>query len=255
MIDTHAHLTDSRYEDDLESVVERARSCGVTKMICPATSVSDARAVAKLSQKYEIIYGLVGVYPGEANEDRWARELAEIREILTSNNKKIVGMGEIGLDINSYKLNPKFEQTVFEDQLDLALELGCPIVVHTRGTEEQVWQTLKNYESLPSGHFHCFNGSKPFLDYILSRGFYVGFDGNVTYKSAQDLRDLAKMIPLDRLLLETDSPYLPPYGKRGERNEPGNVRITAEFLALLRGESIETLIEQTTNNAERLFGL
>ncbi len=252
MIDTHAHLTDPRYVADLPSVLARAEESGVQVMINPSTSLKDARQVDALTKLYPQIYGLVGLYPGEARDDSWEKDLETMWNMIAE-NKKIVGIGEIGLDETPLKINPELEYAVFESQLNHAIEHDYPVVIHTRNTEDEMWDLMKKYPKLPRGHMHCFSGSVEWLEYVLSRGFYVGFDGNITYKNAENLRELALRVPLDRLLLETDSPYLPPTGHRGERNEPGNVRITAEFLATLRNESLDTLTQMTTQNARALY--
>lgn len=252
MIDTHTHLSDLKFSEDLPLVLARAKNNGIKTFINPATNVDDAQRILEITQEHKDVYGLVGIYPGEAETDNWEGQLSQLRTMLL-HNSKIVGIGEIGLDEKPYLANPEFEKRIFEAQLEMALELDYPVVIHTRNTEEVMWEVLKKYEVLPPGHFHCFSGSTEWLEYVLSRGFYVGFDGNVTYPSAQNLRELAKRVPIERLLLETDSPYLPPQGKRGERNEPANVKITAEFLAQLRGETVEQLIKKTTENARLLF--
>ncbi|TXH01960.1 MAG: TatD family deoxyribonuclease [Candidatus Moraniibacteriota bacterium] len=254
MIDTHAHLTDERYGGDVTEVLERSKESGVEAIINPSTTLADARLVDRLTRTYPQVYGLVGLYPGEAKKESWQSELKEMRELL-SNNKKIVGIGEIGLDETPLKINPDLEYEVFETQLKYALDNDYPVVIHTRNTEREMWEVFKRYSRLPRGHMHCFSGSIEWLEYVLERGFYVGFDGNVTYKNAENLRELARRVPGSRLLLETDSPYLPPAGRRGERNEPGNVRITAEFLANLRGESCQALVEMTSHNARELYKL
>ncbi|GAB4026268.1 MAG: hypothetical protein Fur0011_1290 [Candidatus Microgenomates bacterium] len=254
MIDTHAHLTDARYEGDVTEVIKRSIESGVEAIINPSTTLADSMMVDRLCREYPQIYGLVGLYPGEAKANSWQSDLAEMWRLLSSNNK-IVGIGEIGLDEAPLKTNPKLEYEVFETQLNYALNNDYPVVIHTRNTEREMWEVFKRYDKLPRGHMHCFSGSVEWLEYVLERGLYVGFDGNVTYKNADNLRELAKRVPIERLLLETDSPYLPPTGRRGERNEPCNVRITAEFLANLRGESINTLIEMTSNNARELYNL
>ena len=254
MIDTHAHLTDDKYSGEVESVIKRAQEAGVESIINPSTSLDDAIKVDALCREYEQVYGLVGLYPGEAREESWEQDLERMWSML-SLNKKLVGIGEIGLDETPLKTNPKLEYAVFKTQLEYALNHDLPVVIHTRNTESEMWEVFKNYSKLPAGHMHCFSGSREWLEYVLERGFYVGFDGNVTYKNAENLRELARLVPIERLLLETDSPYLPPTGKRGERNEPGNVRITAEFLAHLRGESIESLLAATTTNARTLYKL
>jgi len=254
MIDTHAHLTDARYGNDAALVIERSRELGVEAIINPSTSLADAMLVDKLSREHKQVYGLVGLYPGEAKPESWQNELTEMWKILGSNNK-LLGIGEIGLDEAPLRVNPKLEYEVFETQLKYAIDYNYPVVIHTRNTEQEMWDVFKRYDKLPRGHMHCFSGSIEWLQYVLNRGFYVGFDGNVTYKNAENLRELARRVPSSRLLLETDSPYLPPTGHRGERNEPANVRITAEFLANLRGETSQALIEMTTRNARELYNL
>lgn len=254
MIDTHAHLTDPRFCDDVDSVVERAWDSGVVAIINPATNMEDLGRVVEVVNKYPKVYGLVGIYPGEANPSSWESDLAKIWDIL-EHDDKIVGVGEIGLDEAPLKENPDLEYAVFEVQLAHAATHDYPVVIHTRNTEKEMWEVMKRQSKLPRAHMHCFSGSIEWLEYVLSSGFYVGFDGNVTYKNAENLRTLAKNVPLDRLLLETDAPYLPPTGHRGERNEPGNVRITTEFLAEIRGENFDTLIDATTNNAKTLYGI
>lgn len=254
MIDTHAHLSDPKFGADLEDVLDRAYNAKVEAVISPATNLEDAIRVDELTKKYNQVYGLVGLYPGEAREEDWERELAKLWELL-ANNPKLVGVGEIGLDVTSLTKNPELEYKVFEAQLEYALAHDYPVVIHTRNTEQQMRAVFEKYPKLPRGHLHCFSGSGEWLDYVLARGFYIGFDGNVTYKSAEDLRELARAVPLERLVLETDAPYLPPTGKRGERNESANVRITAEFLARLRGESEAELMKATTANARKLYGI
>ncbi len=254
MIDTHTHLTDPRFSEDMDQVLLSAREAGVRALICPATSYNDSIAVSQLCAKYEQVYGLVGIYPGEANQESWESDLAKIWNI-AKENQKIVGIGEIGLDATPLGDNPELEYKVFEKQLDYAAKNDFPVVIHTRNTERETWDVFRRFSKLPRGHMHCFSGSNEWLDYVLSRGFFVGFDGNVTYKSASNLRELAKRVPLERLLLESDSPYLPPEGKRGERNESANVKIIAAFLAELRGEKSEELILQTSKNAKELYGI
>lgn len=255
LIDTHAHLSDSKFAGEVDGVIARAAEMGVEIIINPSTCLEDALKMEQIINTNEQVYGMVGIYPGEASKSAdWKADLAQLKEMLVA-NPKIVAIGEIGLDAAAYTENPTFEEEVFEAQVKLALELDYPIVIHTRQTAEPMRKVLEKFEKLPRGHFHCFSGSPEWLDYVLSRGFYVGFDGNVTYKSAGDLRELALLVPLERLLLETDSPYLPPEGMRGQRNEPGNVRITAMAIAKLRGVSLESLAQTTGENARRLFDL
>lgn len=255
LIDTHTHLSDQKFGGEVGVVIERARKAGIEIMINPSTNLEDALKMELIINQYESVYGMVGIYPGEASKTRdWKADLLVLREMLLK-NQKIVAIGEIGLDASSYAESPSLEEEVFEAQLQIALELDQPVVIHTRGTAEPMRKILDKYDKLPAGHFHCFSGTIEWLNYVLSRGFYIGFDGNVTYKSAQELRELVKLVPQDRLLLETDSPYLPPEPLRGERNEPGNVKITAIAIARERGVTLDLLAQSTTENARKLFDL
>lgn len=255
MIDTHAHLSDPKLKNDLPDILQRAGKAEVTTIISPSVNLADTIQVDRLTQENTNIYGLGGIYPGEAEgKINWKSQWEEIARMIKANNK-LVGVGEIGLDRESYEKNPKLEEELFVTQLEWAMENQRPVVIHVRETQEPMRQVLERYATLPAGQFHCFGGDVEWLEYVLARGFLVGFDGNVTYPSAEGLRQLVKLVPKNRLLLETDSPYLPPEGKRGQRNEPANVRITAAYIANLRGEPLSELINYTTQNAKKLFGL
>lgn len=255
MIDTHTHIADTRFDLDRREVIARARMAGVTVMIHPSVDLKDLQKALQLSQSYEELYILAGLYPGEAQKNlKWREDLRKIEELCKS-EERIVGIGEIGLDEYWIQRDKKTEIELFDTQLELALKLSLPVAIHSRGTEATIWEIFKRYQTLPRGVMHCFSGSVEWLEYTLSRGFYIGFDGNVTYKNAEQLHALARRVPLERLVLETDAPYLPPEGKRGQRNESANVRITTEYLAKLRSEDLGELISKTTQNARELFGL
>ena len=253
-VDTHAHLSDPRFAADVDKVIESASASGVERIINPVSDLHDAKRMAKLIARYPNVYGLVGLYPGASENKSWREDLVQLENMLVHNNK-ILGIGEIGLDVYWMRRNPKLEMEIFAEQLRMAARLELPVVIHNRGCEKEIREVLAQLEGVPHGQFHCFSGDRAWLDYVLALGFYVGFDGNITYPSNKSLRELSTYVPADRLLLETDSPYLPPEGKRGERNEPGNVRITAQKLADLRGVTLKELGEQTTENAKRLFGI
>lgn len=254
MIDTHAHLTDGRIAKDVEEIIKEAKSLGIGKIIVPATDMKDSRKVGTLVEKHRDVFGLVGIYPGfEGDENDLNLALEELKTLVGKD--QIVGIGEIGMDSYWNERQLEKEVMVFRSQLELASELNKPVAIHSRGSEKEIGVVLEAMEKLPHGQFHCFGESPEFLEYVLNKGFYVSFCGNVTYKSAHNLRELAVRVPLDRLLLETDSPYLPPEPLRGERNTPINVKITAEFLAELRGESFDQLVKITTKNAKDLFGI
>lgn len=254
MIDTHCHLTDRKLSGKVEEVLNEAKDSGVDMIIVPGGDVKDSREVIKLTKEYEQVYGLVGIYPGNVEEvEDIEKEMATLEEM--AKEEKVVGIGEIGLDCywNERELPKQIE--VFRAQLELAIKLDLPVVIHTRKSGEQVKKVFEEMERLPRGQFHCFGEGVELMEYFLSKGFYISFCGNVTYKTADDLREMAKRVPIEKILLETDSPYLPPEPVRGNVNRPANVRITAEFLAKLKEVSLDELAEKTTENAKRLFGI
>ncbi len=250
MIDTHAHLTDERLMGQIDDVLRRAKEAGVERVVVPGTSLEDSIAVVELVNKYENVYGLVGIHPenlGKFNGNNIG--------LLIENNMKVVGIGEIGLDFHYDPDRKTIEKQIeiFRSQMDMAIKLKKPVVIHSRDADPEMRFVVENMAELPSGQFHCFAGSDDFLKLILDRGFYVSFCGNITYPSAGALRDQIRKVPLDKLLLETDSPYLTPEPMRGSLNEPANVKILAEFIAEQLGINLETLISQTTANAKCLF--
>lgn len=253
LIDTHCHLTDERLSDT-EAVLRQAREAGVEKVIMPSTSVADAKKAVEIAEKFEQ-YCLVGIHPEEI-EKVTEEAITELRDLIQS-SRRVVGVGEIGLDFyyDKEKKTAEKQREFFRKQMDLALENNLPVAIHMREAEEEMTEELLRRESLPSGQFHCFAGSQEFLRLILEKGFYISFAGNVTYKSAESLRSLLKMVPLERLLLETDSPYLSPEPRRGTVNTPANVKITAELIASILEKELNLLTEITTKNAKCLYSL
>ncbi|MFH2085268.1 MAG: TatD family hydrolase [bacterium] len=252
-VDTHAHLMYLGSTNEIDRVIQRAGEAGIGKIICPSVNLKTTKMMLELTRKYTQVYGCAGLYPGDGQKHQhWRDDLDKIEKMVKS-NEKVVGIGEIGLDSHWNEKNETLETEMFKAQLEMAVRLDKPVVIHNRLSHELIRKIIEQMTVLPRGQFHCFSGNVDFLDWVLSRGFYVGFDGNVTYKSNRELRELVKLVPSNRLLLETDSPYLPPIGKRGERNEPCNVRITGQIMADLRGQSLQALGEQTTENAIRLF--
>lgn len=255
IIDTHCHLTDEKFENR-EKVIVEAKNQGVEKIIVPAVSISSSREVVKIANSNEGVFGVVGIHPEEIIEGRWNKQeyLVELEELFK--NKKIVGVGEIGLDFywDKEKKSMKEQLEVFNHQLDLALKLNKPAVVHMRGAESEMWNLFKNRE-LPDIQMHCWSGSDEFLDWCVNKKMSISFAGNITFKNADNLRNHVKLIPIDQLLLETDSPYLSPEPRRGETNEPRNVKIIGEFIAQIRQIEPEKLFEQTSKNAICFFSL
>ena len=256
LIDTHCHLTDEGLADQIDEVLGRARAAGVIKIISPSTSLDDARKVVEVADKYDEVFGLVGVHPEKIDLYRFpiGSGMTVINELskLAKSSRKIVGIGEIGLDSKTQN-NMELQKIVFKEQLELAVELGLPVAIHMREAEAEMIEVLDSMKKLPAGQFHCWAGSEELLKKVIELGFYVSFCGNITFKSADNLRRLIKIVPPDRLLFETDSPYLSPEPRRGSQNEPANVTIIAEYIANLLGSPIETLINQTTANAKCLY--
>jgi TatD DNase family protein len=239
VIDTHAHLG-----DDAAEVLARARDAGVTRVIEVATTVAAAHETLARAEAHDGLFACLGVHPHEAAEPG---ELEELRALLA--HPKAVAVGETGLDYFRDYAPHDLQQLLFEAELEIARDSGKPVVIHTRAADDDTRARLLRHDG--DVVLHCFS-SPALLDDALERGWYVSFAGNVTYKNAYDLRDAARRVPADRLLAETDSPYLAPQAVRGERNEPGYVAHTYAFLSELRGEDVEPLVEA---NAKRVFGL
>jgi TatD DNase family protein len=239
VIDTHAHLG-----DDAAEVLDRARAAGVTRVIDVATTVAAARSTLARAERAEGVFACLGVHPHEAAAPG---DLDDLRELLR--HPKAVAVGETGLDYFRDYAPRDAQQRLFEAELALARDVGKPVVIHTRAADEDTRARLVSHDGPVV--LHCFS-SPPLLDDALERGWYVSFAGNVTYKNAYDLRDCARRVPADRLLVETDSPYLAPQAVRGKRNEPAHVAHTYAFLSELRGEDVRAQVEE---NADRVFGL
>jgi TatD DNase family protein len=239
VIDTHAHLG-----DDAPEVLARARAAGVTRVIEVATSVAAASATLARAEQEDGVYACLGVHPHEAADPG---DLDELRELLA--HPRAVAVGETGLDYFRDYAPHDAQQRLFDAELALALDAGKPVVIHTRAADDDTRARLVRHDGPVV--LHCFS-SPPLLDDALEHGWYVSFAGNVTYKNAYELRDAARRVPAERLLAETDSPYLAPQAVRGQRNEPANVALTYDFLSELRGEDVRPLVDA---NATRVFSL
>ncbi len=207
-IDTHSHLFYPNFEDDLDEVIQRAKDSGVDFILVPATDLATAKEVINLTEKYDMIYGAVGIHPHETKD--WDPTLLNEIESLTSHNK-IVAIGEIGLDY-FYDYSPKEKQReAFKSQIDLALKLDLPIIVHNRDSDEDMLEIINSYcGSGLKAQFHCFNGSLNDAKELMHMGHMISFTGNITFKKADELREVLKNVRIDQLLLETDSPFLTP---------------------------------------------
>jgi TatD DNase family protein len=254
LIDTHTHLDDPRYDGDREAVIERAREAGVEILVTIGCDLATSRAAVGLADRHEQIYAAVGVHPHEVKHigDEWYGELRRLAA-----HRKVVAYGEIGLDYHYNQSPPHLQRDRFREQVGLARELGLPIVVHTREAARDTAAILKEERAdTVGGVFHCFSGDAELAKDALDLGFYVSFSGVVTFRNAEALRNLVKTVPLDRLLIETDCPYLTPVPHRGRRNEPAYVALVAEALSqVLHGGSrdMEEVARHTSANALRLF--
>jgi len=264
MIDVHCHLNFHSFKDDYDEVIKSALAKGVTRIINTGTKHDSSQWAVDLAKQYTELYAIVGVHPHHADKvelgENWIEELEKI-----ARKEKVVGIGEIGLDYFSYKSNgivdPKVQKEVFATQIELAHQLQLPLQIHNRLAGEDVISVLKEHKNLLQsvpGMFHCFAGSKKVLKDALDLGFFIGFDGNSTYpgiapKETVELRELIKLTPLDRIVTETDSPFLTPVPHRGKRNMPEYVILVGEFIAKVKGVTIGQIVEQTTQNVYTIF--
>ncbi|CAN5331484.1 TatD family hydrolase [soil metagenome] len=284
-IDSHCHIDGEQFDADRDEVVQRARDSGVAAMLNIGTGdphSDDFRRAVAAAEKYDNVYASVGVHPHDAKLYDDAAE-SHLKELVAS-SKKVIAWGEIGLDYY-YDHSPRdVQRNVFVRQIRTARELGFPIIIHSRDADEDTVAILRdefsrggletrnsslktvelnveNKEILsdkhntPPGIMHCFGGTAAMAEALMSLGFYISFAGNVTFKKADNLRDAARVVPLERLLIETDCPFLTPVPFRGKRNEPAYVAHTAEFLADFYGVSVEHLAERTTQNFLNIFRL
>lgn len=252
LIDTHAHLQWHKFDDDREAVIARAEEAGVVAIVTLATDLQTSHDVIGLADKYPIVYAGVGIHPTDVAAAKFS-DLQEIAEL--ARHPKVVAIGETGMDFYWDTTTGELQEKFFLAQLELSSELDLPVVIHNREAGQAILRVLARVPDLPlKGVFHCFGESVEYAQIVLARGFHISFTGNLTYKKST-LPDIAKAIPLDRLLLETDSPFMAPAPKRGKRNEPAFVQYIAEKHAELRALPLRTICEATTATARKLFAL
>lgn len=252
MIDTHAHIDTEAFDADREEMLERAQSSGVESIIIPGIEVKDFDRVLNLADSYEYIYCGIGIHPHHSNE---IKEVDFYRVESLCGNKNVVAVGEIGLDYY-YDFSPvEVQHNVFKKQLGIAKSLDMPVIVHNREADNDIINILKAEQNGNlRGVLHCFSSPVETLNEAVDLGFHISFTGNITFKKST-LSEVVKAAPLDRILLETDSPYMTPVPKRGKRNEPSNVNYIAEKIAEIKNISIQEVISMTTGNAKKLFNL
>lgn len=252
LFDTHAHLTDSRFTGELEVVAARWREAGVTGVVCAGDTPASSREVLALSRELGDVYAAVGIHP-ESVAEMAAGALEEIRAL--AGRERVVAIGEIGLDYYWDTATARLQQEIFRRQLELACELGLPVLVHDREAHRDVLEILGEFPELPGVVMHCFSGDAAMAEECLRRGYLLGVGGTITYPKNGALRETISRVPLERLLLETDCPYLAPQPWRGRRNEPSYLTAVAERLAEIKGTTLKEVGRLTTINAGRFFGL
>lgn len=252
LIDTHAHLDFDDFSEDREQVIERARLAGVSSIINPGCTVASSKKAILLSEVHELVYAAVGIHPNSTAEALPGDNL-EIARL--ASHPRVVAVGETGLDFYRQHSPRDVQIRAFTGQLELARELDLPVIIHFRNVEMDGIESVgrEKFQGI-RGVFHCFGGSAEFAQILVSWGFYIGFDGPLTFKGS-DRIEVACQIPLDKCLIETDSPFLTPRKYRGQRNEPAYVGEMAEMIAEVKNIEVEDVKRVTTLNARTLFGI
>ncbi len=259
LIDTHCHLNFHAYDEDRDELLRRARAAGVDRIIIPAIDLESCQQALALAHRCAGLYVAVGIHPNSCSD----YSLSAVQELrVLSRHQQVVAIGEIGLDYYWDKCPPALQQRALELQLELAAELQLPVILHNREAADELMAILEAWApSAPPdmngrlGVLHSFSASAEVAQRALNLGFYLGFTGPITYKNAAQLRAIAADVPIDRILIETDGPFLAPQQRRGKRNEPGYVCYVNARLAQLKGVTADDMARQTTLNAERLFAL
>ena len=253
-IDAHSHYNDEQFNNDLEEVVKRTKEEGITKVICAGYDISSSKKSIEISSKYDFIYSTCGISPNDVSDklNNIEEMMKELEELFT--NKKIVAVGEIGLDYHWNTENKEIQKEFFIRQIELANKYDLPIQIHTREAVIDTIQILKDNPVMKKGMFHCCPLNRELVKEALKLDFYISFAGPITFKNSKNAEEIINMVPLNRIIIETDSPYLAPEPKRGTRNESMNVKYIAQKIAEFKNISVEEVAEQTYNNVLDLFG-
>ncbi len=253
LFDTHVHLNADQYEEDLQEVIDRARKDKVENMVVVGFDRKTINRAMELVEKYDFLYAAVGWHPVDAI-DMTDEDLAWIEDL--ASHEKVVAIGEMGLDYHWDKSPKEVQKEVFRRQIHLAKKVKLPIIIHNRDATADVVEILREEEAKEvGGIMHCFTGSLEVAKECMEMNFFISFGGPVTFKNAKKPKEVVKEIPMEKLLIETDCPYLTPHPYRGKRNEPAYVRLVAEQVAELKNMTIEEVAEKTTANAKKLFGI
>ena len=250
LFDTHAHMDDHAFDEGRKLLLKHFPEQGIALVMNPGCSLESSRNVDKLTREYIFLYGAVGSHPDVADEVN--DSVLEEYRTLCKQNSKIKAIGEIGLDYHYEDIPREIQQHAFRLQMELARELNLPVIVHERDAHEDGMKMAAEFPEV-TGVFHCYSGSAEMAKWLIDRGWYIGFTGVLTFKNARKAIEVASQIPLERIVLETDCPYMSPEPFRGKRNDPGKLYRMAERLAEIRGLSVEEIHAVTTENGKRLY--
>lgn len=254
--DTHSHYNDEKFNEDREEIILKTKEDGISQLCCVGYDVPSSKFAFELSNKYAFIYSIVGVSPNDVAEEieKIDTQIEEIKKILENDtNNNIVAVGEIGLDYYWNKENKEIQKLTFKKQIELANKYNLPIVIHTREAVQDTLDILKQNNVIKKGVFHCCPLNRELVKEALKLGFYISFAGPITFKNSRNASEIVNMVPMDRILIETDSPYLAPEPRRGTRNDSRNVKLIAKKIAEFKQISLEEVAKQTYKNALYIF--
>lgn len=256
--DSHSHYNDEKFNEDREQIIKETYDAGITKFVCAGYSIKSSLQSLEISNKYEFIYSICGISPNDIpqSEQQLWKDIDEIYKIMKENNsKKLVAVGEIGLDYYWNKENKELQKQAFIKQIELANELKLPIVIHSRDASVDTIDIIKNYKVNKAGIFHCCQLNQELVRQALELGYYISFAGPVTFKNSKNAPEIIKLVPIDRILIETDSPYLSPEPHRGKRNDCRNVKYVAQKIADIKGCTLDEIAYKTYENAMKIFNI
>lgn len=256
--DSHSHYNDEKFDEDREQIIKETYEADVTKFVCAGYNIQSSLFSLNMSEKYEFIYSICGISPNDIpqSEQQLWKDINEITEIVKKNNsKRLVAIGEIGLDYYWSKENKDLQKQAFIKQIELANELDLPIVIHSRDASVDTIDILEKHKVNRTGIFHCCQLNQELVRQALELGYYISFAGPITFKNSKNAPEVIKMVPIDRILIETDSPYLAPEPNRGKRNDCRNVKYVAQKIADVKGYSLEEVAKKTYENAMRIFNI
>lgn len=255
LFDSHSHLNDEKFDEDREEQIKKIRESGVSNFITAGYSVESSKKALEIAKKYDFIYTTAGVSPNDIpqTEDKLWKQLAEIEKIVEKNKEKICAIGEIGLDYYWNTDNKELQKKAFIEQIKIANKYNLPIVIHTREAVMDTLQILKENKVTKTGVFHCCPQNRELIKEGLKLGFYISFAGPITFKNSKNAEEMINLVPNDRILIETDSPYLAPEPVRGTRNTPANVKYIAQKIADVKGLTLEEVEKITFENTKNIL--